>query len=71
MLREQVLARVEQMKSIQAELILFPMVMTQDFDYAPFWEAVVGVDDAESSGSELPSRLLVHAHASSRHAVNA
>lgn len=65
------LARVEQMKSIQAELILFPMVMTQDFDYAPFWEAVVGVDDAESSGSELPSRLLVHAHASSRHAVNA
>ena len=55
------LARVEQMKAIQAELDLFPMVLAEDFDYRPFWGAVVGagVDDAEPSASELPRRLQV------------
>lgn len=59
--RNQILARVEQMKAIQAELDPYPMVLHEEFDYKPFWAEVLGSDGLEASEAQLPNRLQVNA----------
>ncbi|KAK9806596.1 hypothetical protein WJX73_006230 [Symbiochloris irregularis] len=58
--RQQVQMRVEQMRSLQAELELYPMQLDEDFDYEPFWGkllATTAEEAEEASLAELPNRL--------------
>ena len=49
------------MRSIQAEIDLFPMVLAEEFNYTRFWGGVVGIQETDAFGHEdkLPNRLQV------------